>query len=200
MTDNNDTLPLEQRVQLHKAEAWEEARRQAEARFVQSLPPSLRRATWDSVVRDPLTPPEVLEAVSPYIDSPRHNLSLLGDIGVGKTWTAVAAVRRMIAPGQTSLFQPVSEVFELWRGRDWDYRSIGTPYWLILDDLGGAHQLSEREMDRFYAILDKRDRDELPTVVTSNMDPDMLRGWIGVRAFDRLRRGTVVMWPGDSRR
>jgi len=196
----NDHPPLAARVAARLAEEARTARERTVRSFYNALPPELRQATWDSVISDPAVPDAVLSAVNQYIATPQHNLCLLGEVGVGKTWMAVAAVGQLLQANETALFQPVSELFELWRGRDWSYRSLTDPYWLILDDLGGAHALRETEMDRFYAILNRRDQYRLPTVVTSNMDPDMLLHWIGARAWDRLRRGTVVLWPGVSRR
>jgi len=195
-TDNG----LEQRVFFQRQQENKLAFQRTQASLSQALPPDLRHVTWKMIEEDPEIPPAILEAVSEYVHHPTRNLVLLGDLGVGKTWTATAVLKQVIKPNEKFLFQPVSELFEQWKDRDWSYSKLTDPYWLFLDDLGGAHQLTEREMDRFYAIFNRRDQYHLSTIVTSNMDPDMLLHWIGARCWERLRRGTVIQWAGVSRR
>ena len=68
---------------------------------------------------------------------------------------------------------------------------------LIFDDVG-AQLGSDHEMQMLFDIVDGRWRDERATIVTSNLNRDDLRKYLGTRAMDRLLdRGTVVAfdWP-----
>jgi len=57
---------------------------------------------------------------------------------------------------------------------------------LVLDDLG-AERLSEYAAEVLFRIVDHREREGLPMIVTSNMTtPEKMRGHLGDRIFSRL--------------
>ena len=65
---------------------------------------------------------------------------------------------------------------------------------LILDDLG-AEKMSEYAADVLFRIIDHRERDVLPVIVTSNLrTPEAMRRHLGERIFSRLQ-GMCVVCP-----
>ena len=58
-------------------------------------------------------------------------------------------------------------------------------YILILDDLGAIHSTDWRK-EVAFDIIDKRYKDILPTVITTNIFPSDLDGYYGKRVADRI--------------
>jgi DNA replication protein DnaC len=56
---------------------------------------------------------------------------------------------------------------------------------LILDDLG-AHNYTEWTKNRIYSILNFRMNEQLPTVITSNLDFADMEAYLGDRTCSRL--------------
>jgi DNA replication protein DnaC len=65
------------------------------------------------------------------------------------------------------------------------YSTIYRKPFLVLDDLG-AEKDSEHALTTLYLIIDRRNRDELPTVVTTNYTPDEIESRLGARIASRL--------------
>lgn len=72
---------------------------------------------------------------------------------------------------------------------------------LILDDLG-AEKMSEYGAEVLFRIIDRREREMLPVIVTSNLrTPEVMQRHLGERIFSRLQ-GMCVVCPftcGDQR-
>jgi hypothetical protein len=128
------------------------------------------------------------------------NLLLLGAVGVGKTWAALALAHAAL-PCMTARFAPVPALLEGLRpdggGRlDW-YIRTGL---LILDDLG-AERLTDWGAEQLHLIVNGRWMHQRPIVATSNLDRDQIAAAVGARTWDRLRDGaTAVALAGASRR
>jgi DNA replication protein DnaC len=150
------------------------------------------------------------------------NALIIGRYGVGKTGLLAAALRS-IAPRytrdahelalvsdirRTSPFWLVSSValtdslragytdgtFEL------TMRRAKTCRVLAIDDLG-AEKASEWVSERLFAIIDARYGDRLPTLATSNLNPDQLEQQIGERTMQRLlERGQIFVIDGPNLR
>lgn len=144
-------------------------------------------------------------------DSPQ-NLVLLGPVGTGKTWAAVAAARQWCTlrwrtlqhtPGPPSLvFAPVVELLDDMRpgGQDQLGRwALACPL-LILDDMG-AERATEWAGERLYGIVNRRWLDELPTIVTTNVPAEQLSDQLGDRVLSRLAGDALVLrMTGKDRR
>ncbi len=137
-------------------------------------------------------------------DEARPNLVLLGPVGVGKTRAAVAAVRGAFGAGSKLIFAPVGELLDRldWRRPDsaaWMAELMAVDL-LVIDDLG-AERSNEWTGERLYAVVNRRWLDELPTVATTNLEPDQLAEALGERTYSRLVGGaTVLRLAGPDRR
>jgi DNA replication protein DnaC len=188
---------LEQyRQRLEQARALELKRQ-----WERVLPPALREISWAQIQRaDPPLDPLVLRRVDQWCRQPQGNLVLLGEPGVGKTWLAVAVLRRVLRSTQTFDFRVVPEVLESWREFAGRPAELVQPYWLVLDDLGGPRELTDLELERLWVVVNRRGLQRYPTIVTSNLDSEGMQQYLTLRIWDRLRHGAVIEWPGESRR
>lgn len=82
---------------------------------------------------------------------------------------------------------------------------LGTIALLVIDEIGVGFG-SEAEMVQLFDVIDLRYRNQLPTVVISNLTAKDLKPVLGDAAFDRLREGATIVpcnWKsyraGDSR-
>lgn len=141
------------------------------------------------------------------------NLIVSGPVGSGKTHAAFAAARRVLGPdvllpdrfvGSSVLYAPEVELKD---GLDWraeghreqlhEAQYIGL---LMLDDLG-VEQPNEWWAAKLYAIINRRWLEDLPTIVTTNLDPPALRAAIGERTHSRLADHAIgIRLTGEDRR
>ena len=132
------------------------------------------------------------------------NLVLLGPVGVGKTHAAVAAVRPHFGDGAGLLFVLVGEMLDRldWRRADSHtyMDTLMSVDLLAVDDLG-TERPNEWTAERLYTVVNRRWLDDLPTVATTNLEPDELTSVIGERTFSRLIGGALVLrLAGHDRR
>jgi len=193
-------------VAQQQLQRWHQQQERARAQelrrqWERTLPPALRDISWTQIQQaDPPLDPLVLRRVDEWCRQPRGNLVLLGEPGVGKTWLAVAALRRALRNTQTFDFRVVPEVLESWREFAGRPAELTQPYWLVLDDLGGPRELTDLELERLWVVVNRRGLQRYPTIVTSNFDSEGMQQYLTLRVWDRLRQGAVVEWPGVSRR
>lgn len=130
-----------------------------------------------------------------------------GTSGRGKTFLAVAIVRRVAEKGHSSLIIRSSEAMELMQ----EHRKIIGSYYtpsqkeeevrarkeylieadlLVLDDLGVEALTPNTEADLLF-ILEGRSLSNKPTIITSNYKLDALKSRYGGRIIDRISRGYV---------
>jgi DNA replication protein DnaC len=128
------------------------------------------------------------------------NLILLGNVGVGKTWAALALARAAL-PHMSVRFVSVPALLESLRpdggGHLGWYTRVGL---LVLDDLG-AERLTDWSAEQLYQIVNERWAHERPIIATSNLNPAQVAAAVGARTWDRLRDGaTAIAIAGESRR
>lgn len=136
-------------------------------------------------------------------------LLLYGPTGTGKTHIAYAAANHCRERAWPFLFRRVPDLMRQLRDaikaekRDDDtsltaddvLRMYAGDMLLVLDDLG-AHQATEYAATVLYDILDARYRKHLPTIVTTNLDPNH----IDPRIASRFIQGTYCCAGTDQRR
>jgi len=139
------------------------------------------------------------------------NVLLLGNTGTGKTMLAACLINEIFAIGykarkvRKALFSRSSEITRGANEAKFDYSDseqefldvyIKNPL-LAIDDLGENDTgISERQAkidrERFSEILDGRYK-KLPTVITSNMNDEQVKQFLGDRAWDRICEKLVII-------
>jgi hypothetical protein len=136
---------------------------------------------------------------------PGTNLILSGPRGVGKTHIGYAVLRDQFLRGKAVLAWQTIDLFDALRpGGDKDtakvLRDLGDVEILLLDDVG-ATRTTDWTLERFTGLIDQRYRENLPTIITTNLNQNEITDVIGLRAADRLYGGAVqVVLTGPSRR
>jgi DNA replication protein DnaC len=71
---------------------------------------------------------------------------------------------------------------------------------LLIDDLG-TERANEWTGERLYAVVNRRWLADLPTIATSNLEPEQLEEALGERTYSRLVGGALVLRiAGQDRR
>lgn len=118
--------------------------------------------------------------------------------GTGKTFSAVEIIRRkfVIDHRTVKMWDAISFGMEV-ATQDSDRREKAITDairvdWLLIDDIGKG-KLTERALEAFFHVIDKREQAERSTVWTTNASADNFRNWMGDYAepfLERLRRST----------
>lgn len=160
-----------------------------------------------------------IEQAKKWIDGPtRSDIVLYGSNGTGKTGLAVALVRALAQRRESVKFWTVRELAMEWRSTygaealrsERDLLSeLLAPRLVVLDEVGGT-KLTDFVEDTLTMIVDLRQKQMFPTVLTMNLpeenpgalsDEVLLARMLGPTLFDRLRQ-RAQFWPmrGASRR
>ena len=136
------------------------------------------------------------------------DLILCGPAGSGKTHLAVAILREWVRSqkitlslmGGNGIFVTVPDLLLEIREAFGDksdkseadiVKKYATVDYLVLDDLG-AEKTTEWSITTLYTIIDQRYRQELPTIVTTNLTIDEIGTQISERIASRLASGKVI--------
>lgn len=125
-----------------------------------------------------------------------HEVGLLftGPVGSGKTFLAASIANALIAKQSKLLFLVVPDLLDELRASfsnkndttEFDLLDIArTVPVLILDDLG-AHNYTDWSRNRIYSILNYRMNEQLPTIITTNLDFEDIDQYLGDRTCSRL--------------
>lgn len=138
-------------------------------------------------------------------------LVLYGNTGCGKTHLAVSIMRNLYVKNlieiiksewkantkyraSKQVFKPVPDLLLEIRSTFNDQSTsteeniiddYSTIPFLVLDDLG-SEKTSEYSITTLYIILDRRDRELMPTVITTNLTPKEIEEKLGARIASRL--------------
>jgi DNA replication protein DnaC len=144
-----------------------------------------------------------------------QSLFLTGNTGTGKTHLGVALMNRWYAcrfNGHRlrgiALFLPALEFFAALKNTFGDSStsedSVLTRYssteFLLIDDVG-AEKISDWSRQAFFTLIDRRYRNKLQTIITSNLDLNQVAEMIDDRISSRvLEMGPVLRLEADDRR
>lgn len=131
------------------------------------------------------------------VDPGTDGLLFTGEVGSGKTFLACCIANNLLKKGKPVLFAVVPDLLDEIRstydtGRNTDEltefdlldKARQVPL-LILDDLG-AHNYTEWTRNKIYSIINYRLNHRLPVIVTTNISPEDLEGYLGERTTSRL--------------
>jgi len=136
-----------------------------------------------------------------YLKKPDKNILFSGVCGCGKTHLAVGLCRELTKSKTRYKMQFITApdlLLKIRQGYNQDRfdedkfieRYSGIDF-LFLDDLG-SEKTTEHARATFYLIIDRRDRELKPTIVTSNLTPGQIAERIDERIASRLAGGSVV--------
>jgi len=140
-----------------------------------------------------------------------HSIVFTGSCGTGKTHLAVCLMRRIwiknynMSQDKTPLYKSYPDLLtaikQSWTGNPadeyrWIDRLVNAPV-LLLDDLGiGNHTDWSRSI--VYQVIDKRYRERLQTIITTNLTLDKLAEVIDDRIASRLSDGIIIRMEGKD--
>ena len=136
----------------------------------------------------------------------RRGMYIWGPVGTGKTYAAYAIMKRLGEIGIRATLYTSPDLMDKLRD-DFQHkdsynldRLLENRGVLIIDDLG-AEKATEWVVEMLHRIIDKRYREVLPTIVTSNSSLDELSERVGDRIPSRLAEACdIVKLEGDDRR
>ena len=145
----------------------------------------------------------VREACEQWVDLyPRQNprdLVLSGKSGLGKTFLLHAMASRLIGRGTQVLLLSAYQFLETARrsyfeGEDGLEEVIGAEV-LMLDDLGSEPLMQNVTVEQLFNLINERQRRNLATVISTNLNPEELKGRYTERIASRLtdRRNVLML-------
>ncbi len=168
---------------------------------------ALQNCTFDAFLSDGhgLTPGKQLnlklayDRAVTYAQNPEGWLVLKGGYGCGKTHLAAAIANQRIAMGHSAIFVSTPDLLDHLRsafspnavtGYDKRFEQIRNTRLLILDDLG-AQSNSDWAQEKLYQIFNHRYNNQLPTVVTTNLELEAIEIRIRSPHSSQVRRQGV---------
>ncbi|GBU21046.1 hypothetical protein R80B4_00935 [Fibrobacteres bacterium R8-0-B4] len=155
-------------------------------------------------------------AVAPalkWAENPAGFLFIGGSVGTGKTHLACAVQKKLNADGRKSALVFSSEMFLLLhrsfsKNKDGGlvedevvdkYASKRGGDIAIFDDVG-VHKVSDYTTEAWFKIIDRRYRNDSPTMITTNLTPKELAAAVGDHNSSRIMSGAWVEFKGEDRR
>lgn len=190
---------------------WDTAQRD---HAIHSIPQNLRDACFENF--DPNPDNDIWLKVWAWAKKPEGFLILWGKPGNGKSHLAAAAVKQILTNSvankmyRTVEFIKTRALVEKIRRAQLDddpdprpgfyaprdYSNIAN---LILDDVG-VEKPSEFVLEQLYGVLDNRLERRRPTLITSNLHPNLLAARLGERLASRILSGKALELTGPDRR
>lgn len=179
--------------ELHEAQMRKEAQERQEReqrdrelarekRFLDTVGRKYRGCSLDTFQASTSSQAAALKAAREFAAAPAGFLYLHGKPGVGKTHLAIGIFREH---QDRATFWTVPELLLHLRsqiGQDVSEEQAIDPLLrrsvLILDDLG-AEKITDWVRQAFYVVISRRERDELPTVITSNLSLGEIEARVG---------------------
>jgi DNA replication protein DnaC len=135
-----------------------------------------------------------------------HNIVLLGQAGLGKTFflncVAARVQKRGYAAKKISAYHMQQKILQGIRGEyDGEAPFLQAPL-LLIDDLGTEPMMNNITREYFFSILNERYNAKSHTIVASNLSGDKILERYGERLFSRLFQtdSSVFRFTGDNLR
>lgn len=163
-------------------------------------PERFKHATFASL-------PESIRTCITEVRKTRRGLYLWGPIGTGKTYAAYAIQRQLQEEMEINTrILSAPEMFDMIRD-DYQHkdsfnleRILANRGIIIIDDLG-VEKPSEWVSETMFKIIDKRYREMIPTIITSNLELGELSEHLGDRVASRITEMCdVIKLEGVDRR
>jgi len=177
----------------------EEARRVAGEMIARVIPAKYKNLVVDR--------PERIKLLNEALRQ-EERLYIHGDVGTGKTVFAAAYARELIKQGRKVMWRSypdlIMELQDAYRTERSAYdiakACSSFPGWMILDDLG-AEKKTDFVCQMTYYILNEREQQMRPTVITSNLKLGEIDTAIHPRISSRIAgMCRVIHFDGEDRR
>jgi len=182
--------------------ARDEAMRHEEMLNRAGIPARFRSRTLDSFVADTPAKQRALGIARAFADDFRArytegaSLIFAGAPGTGKSHLALG-IAQAIMPQWNSIYITARELInrlrDTWR-KDSEVSELALQatftrtHLLIIDEVGVQFG-TEAERTQLFGVIDDRYREQRPSILLTNLGAQDFEGFIGARAFDRLREG-----------
>jgi len=167
-------------------------------RFDRMVPKRFRYATIDA-----LTSEQHQDEIQQWINyGPGTNLVLVGGVGTGKTHAGWATLRMFMERGYKVAGATMFDLLESMRpgANGVERNELMEAEVALFDDLGVERQ-TEWAVEQFAGLIDRRTRQQQPSIVTSNATAQQIRDHYGDRTYSRLMGGaTVLVFSGADQR
>lgn len=154
------------------------------------------------------TPDAAWREARAFAERPNGWLVLHGPFGTGKTHLAVAIANYRLSRGEPAIFIVVPDLLDHLRSTfmpssdvtyDELFETVRNSPMLILDDLG-TQTTTAWAQEKLYQILNHRYNKRLPTVITTNLEPDEIEPRIRSRLGDATVSKVIEVRDIDKRR
>ena len=141
----------------------------------------------------------------------KHNYTLCGKTGVGKTFLAECLVTKTLENGKLALFVSSTEMNNYFLQYHTTFNNeklyysqiLREPDLLVIDDLGTEPILNNVTLDYLTSLLDDRNNEQRTTVITTNLSPAQILERYGDRIQSRMinkKDGYLIKIDGDDLR
>lgn len=150
---------------------------------------------------------ENIKLLSRFAQKPEGFLALIGKVGTGKTYAAMACLAEYLElGGDNARFVKASNLYYEWlqdkqEGRnDLNFlEKFSSPELLVIDDIleikpGDAYS------QVFYMLIDKRKTAKRGTIVATNLNKDKFIACYGDAVYSRIFNNIIITCVGDDRR
>jgi len=194
--------------------AQDEAKRHEEMLNRAGIPARFRSRTLDAFIADTPAKQRAYGIARAFADDFRDrytegaNLIFAGAPGTGKSHLALG-IAQAIMPQWNSIYVTARELIgrlrDTWRRdsdvSERDLQATFTRTSLLIIDEVGVQFGSEAERVQLFGVIDDRYREQKPTILLTNLGAQDFEGFIGARAFDRLKEcGEWVQFDWESYR
>jgi DNA replication protein DnaC len=148
-------------------------------------------------------PQEIIDQGIDWCQKP-HSLLIHGPAGRGKTHFTYCLVREAIRlyglhqvrwTKSKALDDHILKTFNQYGDTAYTIRSYSEAGILFIDDFG-VDRSSERTERDYYELIDSRWENMQPTIITTNLTPELLEEKYGSRIFSRLKDSKWIRFEG----
>lgn len=210
----SDEQAAAERAREQQREAAQQAQRYQDRLDRAGIPQRFRSRTFDAFVADTEPKQRALAIARLYANEfdQRYdqgaNLIFSGQPGTGKSHLGLAIAQRVMER-YSAIYVTARELVMRLRATWRDdspvseiemQRTFSRCGLLVIDEIGVQFG-TDAERTQLFGVIDERYREELPSILLTNLDVDGFKQFVGQRAYDRLREcGMWVAFDWESYR
>lgn len=159
------------------------------------------------ISKSPLIPQEIIDQGIDWCQNP-HSLLIHGPAGRGKTHFTYCLVREALRLyglhhvqwiKSKALDDRILQAFNQYGDTSYTIQQFCEDGILFIDDFGVDRSTERTERD-YYELIDTRWENMRPTVITTNLTPELIEEKYGSRIHSRLKDSTWIRFEGPDLR